>query len=274
MRRDHSGFPPAFLSAAMFRVSVLALTGLAASAVTARAGQDPVVIPGLTPAQMARPVAPAEPSPGAYGGGFIEFLVTGNSGIAARYNAPGQVAAPVVSGPALAPAYAQTRVASLNPAAPMPAEPREELDEHFRRQEVAYDGRERAGTIIIDTPNKFLFLIQPNGRALRYGIGVGRPGFEWSGVKTISRKAEWPGWTPPAQMLLRRPDLPTHMEGGPGNPLGARALYLGSSMYRIHGTNEPSTIGTNVSSGCIRMMNEDVIDLFNRVPVGTRVIVI
>ena len=111
----------------------------------------------------------------------------------------------------------------------------------FRRQEVAYDGRERPGTIVIDTPHKFLFLVEPDGRALRYGIGVGRPGFEWSGVKTISRKAEWPGWTPPPEMLLRRPELPAHMDGGPGNPLGARALYLGSSMYRIHGTNEPET---------------------------------
>ena len=114
----------------------------------------------------------------------------------------------------------------------------------------------------------------PNGRAVRYGIGVARPGFEWSGVKTISRKAEWPDWTPPPEMMLRRPDLPDHMAGGPGNPLGARALYLGSSMYRIHGTNEPSTIGQNVSSGCIRMMNADVIDLYGRVPVGTKVIVI
>ena len=109
---------------------------------------------------------------------------------------------------------------------------------------------------------------------IRYGIGVGRPGFEWSGVKTISRKAEWPDWTPPPEMMLRRPDLPAHMVGGPGNPLGARALYLGSSMYRIHGTNEPTTIGQNLSSGCIRMMNEDVIDLYDRVPVGTKVIVI
>ncbi len=108
---------------------------------------------------------------------------------------------------------------------------------------------------------------------MRYGIGVGRPGFAWSGVKSVSRKAEWPDWTPPPEMLLRRPDLPRHMAGGPANPLGARALYLGSSLYRIHGTNEPYTIGTNVSSGCIRMMNEDVVDLYGRVGVGTRVIV-
>ena len=139
---------------------------------------------------------------------------------------------------------------------------------------VAYSGRETAGTIIIDTPSKFLYLVQDDGRALRYGIGVGRPGFTWSGVKTISMKKEWPSWTPPAEMLKRRPDLPRFMEGGPENPLGARAMYLGSSLYRIHGSNEPWTIGTQVSSGCIRMRNEDVIDLYNRVRIGTRVVVI
>ena len=126
---------------------------------------------------------------------------------------------------------------------------------------------------MIDTPDKFLYLVQGGGRALRYGIGVGRPGFTWAGVKTVSRKAEWPGWTPPREMLKRRPDLPRHMVGGEANPLGARALYLGSSMYRIHGTSEPDTIGTNVSSGCIRMTNADVTDLYERVPVGTKVIV-
>ncbi len=141
------------------------------------------------------------------------------------------------------------------------------------RKSITQD-REAPGTIVVDTPNKFLFLIEPHGRALRYGIGVGRPGFTWSGVKWVSRKAEWPDWTPPAQMVLRRPDLPRHMAGGPDNPLGARALYLGSSLYRIHGTNEPSTIGHNVSSGCIRMMNEDVIDLYDRVPLGAKVIVL
>ena len=139
---------------------------------------------------------------------------------------------------------------------------------------VAYSGRETAGTIVIDTPSKFLYLVQGDGRAMRYGIGVGRPGFTWSGVKTISMKKEWPSWTPPAEMLKRRPDLPRFMEGGPENPLGARAMYLGSSLYRIHGSNEPWTIGTQVSSGCIRMRNEDVIDLYNRVRVGTRVVVI
>lgn len=148
------------------------------------------------------------------------------------------------------------------------------MDPKFEKQMVAYEGKEAAGTIIVDTPNKFLFLVQGNGRALRYGIGVGRPGFTWRGVKTVSAKKEWPAWTPPAEMLARRPDLPRHMVGGPENPLGARAMYLGSSLYRIHGSNEPWTIGTNVSSGCFRMRNEDVIDLYGRVAVGARVIVI
>jgi lipoprotein-anchoring transpeptidase ErfK/SrfK len=275
MRREHQVFFPIVLP--IILPAALALAGLASTALAARAAQDPLVIPGVGPAEMARPLERAAQRPeagrGAYGGGFIDFVVTGYSGAGARYNMPGQ-ASPAVYGAPVAPTYSATRVVSLSPAASLEAEPREVADGQFRRQEVAYDGRERPGTIIIDTPNKFLFLIEPNGRALRYGIGVGRPGFEWSGVKTISRKAEWPGWTPPQQMLLRRPDLPDHMDGGPANPLGARALYLGSSMYRIHGTNEPSTIGRNVSSGCIRMMNQDVIDLYNRVPVGTKVIVI
>ena len=127
---------------------------------------------------------------------------------------------------------------------------------------------------MVDTPNRFLYLVLGNGRAMRYGIGVGRPGFTWSGVKRVTRKAEWPSWRPPSEMLKRRPDLPKFMPGGPANPLGARALYLGSSLYRVHGTNEPETIGTNVSSGCIRMLNKDVIDLYQRVRVGTKVVVI
>jgi lipoprotein-anchoring transpeptidase ErfK/SrfK len=142
------------------------------------------------------------------------------------------------------------------------------------RQEVTYDGHERAGTIIINTRERLLYLVQDDGRALRYGIGVGRPGFTWAGVRQISQKREWPDWTPPAEMIKRRPDLPRHMAGGPDNPLGARAMYLGSSLYRIHGSNEPWTIGTAVSSGCIRMRNEDVIDLYGRVKVGTKVVVI
>jgi lipoprotein-anchoring transpeptidase ErfK/SrfK len=148
------------------------------------------------------------------------------------------------------------------------------FDPKFEKQIVDYSGRESPGTVVVDTPNKFLYLVEGNGKAMRYGIGVGRPGFTWSGVKTISAKKEWPEWTPPSEMLARRPDLPRHMEGGPQNPLGARAMYLGSTLYRIHGSNEPWTIGTNVSSGCIRMRNEDVIDLYGRVNVGTKVVVI
>jgi lipoprotein-anchoring transpeptidase ErfK/SrfK len=153
-----------------------------------------------------------------------------------------------------------------------PAQPA--MDPKYEPQMVDYPGRESSGTIVVDTPNKFLFLVQGNGRAMRYGIGVGKPGFTWSGVKTITAKKEWPAWTPPPEMLVRRPDLPRHMEGGPANPLGARAMYLGSTLYRIHGSNEPWTIGTNVSSGCIRMRNEDVIDLYGRVNVGAKVVVI
>src|SRR6476659_3404559 len=144
----------------------------------------------------------------------------------------------------------------------------------FRRQVVAYNGSEAPGTIIIDTPNTFLYLVQPGGRAIRYGIGVGRDGFRWSGVQHITKKAEWPDWNPPAEMIQRQPYLPRFMAGGPTNPLGARAMYLGNTIYRIHGTNAPSTIGQRVSSGCIRLVNEDVIDLASRVNVGTKVVVI
>jgi lipoprotein-anchoring transpeptidase ErfK/SrfK len=148
------------------------------------------------------------------------------------------------------------------------------LDPRFLKHEVDYDGQEAPGTIIINTPERYLYLVEGNGRALRYGIGVGRPGFTWAGVHNVTSKREWPDWTPPDDMLKRRPDLPRHMEGGPENPLGARAMYLGSTLYRIHGSNEPWTIGTAVSSGCIRMRNEDVIDLYDRVKVGAKVVVI
>lgn len=141
------------------------------------------------------------------------------------------------------------------------------------REIVSYSSKYAPGTILISTTERRMYFILPGGQAVKYGVGVGRPGFEWSGMKTISRKAEWPGWTPPPQMLKRRPDLPRHMAGGPANPLGARAMYLGSSLYRIHGSNEPETIGQAVSSGCIRMTNEDVTDLYERVRIGTRVVV-
>ena len=138
---------------------------------------------------------------------------------------------------------------------------------------VSYSGTERPGTIIINTAERRLYYVLNDGRAMRYGIGVGRVGFTWKGVKTVTQKKEWPSWTPPAQMLRRRPDLPRHMVGGVDNPLGARAMYLGSTLYRIHGSNEPETIGQAVSSGCFRMTNDDVVDLYNRVRVGTKVIV-
>ena len=149
-----------------------------------------------------------------------------------------------------------------------------ELPVALRRQVVAYPSSEPADTIIIDTPHTFLYLTLGGGRALRYAIGAGRQGFTWSGVEKISRKAEWPDWIPPAEMVGRQPYLPRWMAGGPGNPLGARALYLGNTDYRIHGTNDPSSIGKHMSSGCIRMLNADVIDLYNRVGIGTKVVVL
>jgi lipoprotein-anchoring transpeptidase ErfK/SrfK len=148
------------------------------------------------------------------------------------------------------------------------------LPDRFRRTIVNFDSAEPAGTIVIDTGNTYLYYVLGGGRAIRYGVGVGREGFTWSGVQTISRKAEWPDWHPPAEMIARQPYLPRFMAGGPGNPLGARAMYLGASEYRIHGTNDPATIGKFVSSGCIRLTNEDVADLFSRVQVGSKVVVL
>jgi lipoprotein-anchoring transpeptidase ErfK/SrfK len=149
-----------------------------------------------------------------------------------------------------------------------------ELPARLRRQVVTYATREAPGTIIIDTPNTYLYLVLGNGQAMRYGIGVGRDGFTWSGIQSITKKAEWPDWTPPPEMIQRQPYLPRQMAGGPGNPLGARAMYLGGTVYRIHGTNAPATIGTHVSSGCIRLTNADVSDLYSRVKVGTKVVVL
>jgi lipoprotein-anchoring transpeptidase ErfK/SrfK len=216
---------------------------------------------------------------GNFGGGFIEFLMTGRGGQAPRPQAAPspamhQQALPMEPDPlpsALPHQQPRRQMAAL------PAEPfrqvEQALDPRYLPQVVDYSGSHRPGTVVIDTPNKFLYLVEGGGKARRYGIGVGRPGFEWAGAKSITRKAEWPDWRPPAQMLQRRPDLPRFMAGGPENPMGARGLYLGSSLYRIHGTNEPHTIGQAVSSGCIRMRNEDVMDLYDRVRVGTRVIV-
>ncbi|MDB5634637.1 MAG: putative L,D-transpeptidase ErfK/SrfK, partial [Tardiphaga sp.] len=148
-----------------------------------------------------------------------------------------------------------------------------QLEPEFQKTMVLYRTTEAPGTIIIQTSERHLYVVQPNGRAIRYGIGVGRDGFTWQGLLKISRKAEWPDWTPPPEMIERQPYLPRFMAGGPGNPLGARALYLGATVYRIHGTNRPDTIGTAVSSGCFRLVNSDVADLYDRIPVGTKVIV-
>jgi lipoprotein-anchoring transpeptidase ErfK/SrfK len=158
-----------------------------------------------------------------------------------------------------------------------PDEPTQEASDvpaHLRRQVVNYATREAPGTIVIDTPNTYLYYVLGNGRAIRYGIGVGRDGFRWSGTETISKMSEWPDWYPPAEMISRQPYLPRFMAGGESNPLGARALYLGHTEYRIHGTNAPTTIGQRVSSGCIRLQNDDVVDLYKRVKVGTRVVVL
>jgi lipoprotein-anchoring transpeptidase ErfK/SrfK len=248
-----------FLGAGLHQAAAIELAPLSGPSVIYA---DPSVQQPLAPVRTAY----AERSN--LGGGFIEFLFGDGPTQGERYQQQ--------------PSYEQRR--SLLP----PMEPQQTLRQQedasdpaqrafnpkFEKQLVDYQGKEGAGTIVIDTPNKFLYLVQENGKAMRYGIGVGRPGFTWSGVKQISAKKEWPAWTPPPEMLARRPDLPRHMEGGPQNPLGARAMYLGSSLYRIHGSNEPWTIGTNVSSGCIRMRNEDVIDLYSRVNVGARVVVI
>jgi lipoprotein-anchoring transpeptidase ErfK/SrfK len=272
----------------VFLVPLLILSGAVAASGPARAqGQGYPAQPYPAP----DPMTTASAGRSNYGGGFIEMLMTGRDPTphgrdGAVYNRPGGYSAygrtaRVPAGyeadpfaPATRPRASGRQMAALGEpiAAERPIE--RVIDPRFRKQEIAYDGPHKPGTIIIDTPQRFLFLVQPGGRALRYGIGVGRPGFSWAGMKTVSRKAEWPSWTPPAEMLKRRPDLPRFMNGGPENPMGARALYLGSSLYRVHGTNEPHTIGQAVSSGCIRMTNDDVTDLYERVRVGARVLVI
>jgi lipoprotein-anchoring transpeptidase ErfK/SrfK len=206
------------------------------------------------------------------GGGFVEFLFGGQNVRQQRYNAqPAYPGSPVEPDSQGGSSY---RSGSFQDQQAPYGNSQARIDPRFYKQVVSYSGSERPGTIIVDTPQRYLFLVQEDGKAIRYGIGVGRPGFAWAGAKSITRKAEWPDWVPPKEMLARRPDLPHFMAGGPDNPLGARALYLGSSLYRIHGSNEPWTIGQAVSSGCIRMRNEDVTDLYERVKVGTRVVVI
>ena len=165
-------------------------------------------------------------------------------------------------------------VPSVDEDSTVPSEVATDIPARLHRQLVNYPTTEAPGTIIIDTPNTYLYFALGGGKAIRYGIGVGRDGFTWSGVKTIERKTEWPDWLPPADMLHRQPYLPRFMAGGPGNPLGARAMYLSGTVYRIHGTNKPSSIGTHVSSGCIRLLNDDVIDLYGRTHIGTKVVVL
>ena len=264
----------------LFLTSTLTIGAASAGPLSITPDSQRVIIrpsarPAVQPNTDARGIAPAyadeqveRPRPvaaqGQYGGGFIELLFGGGNG--QRYE---QRSEP--------PVYFRNQPLpnDLGPGVVESGYPgRPVVDPRFMRQEVAYPGEEAAGTIVINTRERLLYLVQGNGRAIRYGIGVGRPGFTWAGVHHITNKREWPDWTPPDEMLRRRPDLPRHMEGGPDNPLGARAMYLGSTLYRIHGSNAPWTIGTQVSSGCIRLRNEDVIDLYGRVKVGTKVVVI
>ena len=214
------------------------------------------------------------------GGGFLEMLFRGPA--TPQYQPPPYRPEPVMSpepAPAAHPPFGRPQPGMiereqdyLQPQAVERARP--EVNPRFLRQEVNYDGREKPGTVIINTKERLLYLVKGDGKAMRYGIGVGRPGFTWAGSHAITSKREWPDWRPPPEMIKRQPGLPKHMEGGINNPLGARALYIGSTLYRIHGTNEPWSIGTNVSSGCIRMVNDDVIDLYERVKIGAKVIVL
>jgi lipoprotein-anchoring transpeptidase ErfK/SrfK len=262
-----------YQSKSMQRIHLLSLALLSTVAASGTAVAGPL---SLNPPQRQAPSAstygapPAQPAPqvrqpvaqAQYGGNFFEMLFRGPFGGRSQTSQD--------------PSNYRQYPADLGPGmVESPYHPGQAVqDPRYMRQEVRYDGREAAGTIVINTNERMLYLVQGQGRAVRYGIGVGRPGFTWSGTHHITNKREWPDWTPPDEMLKRRPDLPRHMVGGPENPLGARAMYLGSTMYRIHGSNEPWTIGTQVSSGCIRMRNEDVIDLYGRVKVGTKVVVI
>jgi lipoprotein-anchoring transpeptidase ErfK/SrfK len=174
---------------------------------------------------------------------------------------------------AAAPAQESEELQIIEQPGYVPTPEEEMLPAEYRPQMVFFRSTEAAGTIVVQTQERFLYIVQGNDRAIRYGVGVGREGFQWQGLLKITRKQEWPDWRPPPEMIERQPYLPRFMAGGPGNPLGARALYLGDTVYRIHGTNQPKTIGHAVSSGCFRLVNRDVIDLFARVPVGTKVVV-
>jgi lipoprotein-anchoring transpeptidase ErfK/SrfK len=246
----------------VFAVCVLAVTA-------ASAQQWTVAYPPPATPRMIVVAPPPPPMRSDLGGGFIQYL------FGDAEHRPVAVAPPPVVYPP-PPGYA-----SMPPPDQMPPDPMLErrppgfrMDPRFLRQEVAYTGKEPPGAIVVDTPHHFLYLVEAGGKAMRYGIGVARSGFSWSGTHKITAKKEWPDWIPPKEMLERQPYLPRRMAGGPDNPLGARALYIGHTLYRIHGTSEPWTIGHNVSSGCIRMRNVDIIDLYKRVGIGTTVVVL
>jgi len=241
----------------------LILALLSAGAASAQSVAPPGYVMPSTPPMVVVAQPPVVQSN--LGGGFIEFLFGDRAPRQPRALPPPQVYAPPGAQPGYIGAVA---------AYPGVQQPADGVDPRFLRQEVDYGGKEPPGTLVIDTPDYFLYLVEPGGKAMRYGIGVGRPGFTWAGVHKVSAKKEWPDWVPPEEMLERQPGLPHFMSGGPNNPLGARAIYIGSTLYRIHGSNEPWTIGHQVSSGCIRLRNEDVIDLYSRVKIGATVVVL
>jgi lipoprotein-anchoring transpeptidase ErfK/SrfK len=247
-------------------IAVFLIAGSTAAAAQALSyGPPGQPLPQTPPLVVMVPVP--QPTRADLGGGFIQFLF-GDRGPSPRVAAPPPNLYPV-PGPQQAYVNSPPTIYSI-PERP----PGARMDPRFLPHEVAYDGKQAPGTIVVDTPDHFLYLVEDDGKALRYGIGVGREGFTWSGDYRITSKKKWPDWVPPKEMLERQPYLPRFMAGGPDNPLGARALYIGNTLYRIHGSNEPWTIGHNVSSGCIRMRNQDVIDLFDRVKVGTKVVVL
>lgn len=198
--------------------------------------------------------------------------ILAKSGLAALVGAAGFTLS-ILASQALAQHRADDQLDVLDEPGKVPTAEEEQLPPQYQRQLVFFRTTEAPGTVIVDSNQRYLYLVQPDNRAIRYGIGVGRDGFRWSGVLKISRKQEWPDWRPPPEMIQRQPYLPRFMAGGPGNPMGARAMYLGATVYRIHGTNQPQTIGSAVSSGCFRLVNDDVSDLYNRVNVGTKVVV-
>jgi lipoprotein-anchoring transpeptidase ErfK/SrfK len=223
--------------------------------------QQQYAVPAVRPGQQPMPGGDPVPRPPVDVGGLSSPDVTG------AVRGPADGAPPAAANRA-------TVIAALPPEDQPEQGPAKQLPPQFHRQLVDYPTTEPAGTIIIDTPHTFLYLVRGHGKAMRYGIGVGREGFTWAGTERVTRMSEWPDWHPPKEMIERQPYLPRFMAGGDGNPLGARALYLGNTIYRIHGTNQPSTIGSFVSSGCIRLTNADVTDLYGRVNVGTRVVVL